>query len=358
MMKNVLRLLSIFLLTGFTVGAQDSDYGRIGFYPVILPDNIEDSYDNWTDDFSLRLSSFGLVNTSQSRFVCGLKVTIDQEELAGSNMYIMKATVTISVADIISSQKYGVFQVRGVKSAGANRTKATKGLLRALNAKLKSDVKFENFLNDCKGRIITYYNENCDEIQRNAQTQTQMRNFEIAISDLLSVPNVSSSCFNECQELGIKYNLERIEYECAVQIAACTNFIAGDDYESAFKSLQGIDPLASCYDKVLSLQAEIASHWCSLALGEASGAWASRDSELASFYLSQIPMDSECAVDAQKLATEMGANLDKWKERDYEFKKDEVLIEKLRIKAARDVGMEYARNQPRERVVIINRFPW
>lgn len=349
-------LLSVCSLTGFS---QDADFSRIGFYPLVNPENISEAQKNWETEFSARLSSFGLVNMDQTRFVSALSITVDQEELAGSDMWIIEATATITIADIMTKQRYGSYQVEKLKGAGANKAKASKMLLQAFKNKVKSDDDFEAFLNSCKDKIIKYYTDNCDEIITLANTAAANRNFDEAITSLLSVPNVCTECFKKCQTLGIELNTKRLEFECASKISTARNLISGNDYEGAYQQLAGIDPLVSCYKDALELQKEIGKHWCSKALGEARGAWASQDAALASYYLSQVSSDSECANDAQKLANEMGANLEKWKEKDFELKKDEVTLEKLRIKAARDVSVEYARNQPKVvNNVLIASNPW
>lgn len=348
-----------FIACHFSGISQNADFSRIGFYPLVNPENILEGQKNWETEFSARLSSFGLINMNQTRFVSALSITIDQEELAGSDMWIIEATATITIADIIAKQRFGTYQVEKLKGAGANKAKASKMLLQAFENKVKNNDDFEVFLNSCKDKIIKYYTDNCDEIITLANTAAANRNFDEAIHSLLSVPNVCNDCFKKCQALGIELNTKRLEYECSSKISNARNLMAGNDYDGAYRQLAGIDPLVSCFKDALDLQKEIGKHWCSIALGEARGAWASQDAALASYYLSQVSSDSDCSNDAQKLAKEMGANLEKWKDKDFELKKDEVTLEQLRVKAARDVGFEYARNQPIvDNSVLITSNPW
>jgi hypothetical protein len=64
-------------------------------------------------------------------------------------------------------------------------------------------------------------------------------------------------------------------------------------------------PNTDCYKDAQTLLKEVKDHKCSVNLGKAKGAWASNNIEEASKYLSEIPVDSKCSIEASKLIEEI-----------------------------------------------------
>ena len=91
---------------------------------------------------------------------------------------------------------------------------------------------------------------------------------------------------------------------------------------------------------------------------KAKGAWASRDVEATSTYLSEIPTDSKCYQEAERVGNEVRAWVKEkdgreWKmaqkiqQDEIDLRKEELDVRKKAIAAARDVGIAYAKNQPK-----------
>ena len=376
-MRNIFLILGLFV--GITLSAQDSF--RLGFYPVINSDNIEESsYDYWYNGLNGALTKASLSNAEQTRFVCGLNLLIEEEEMtANGSMYLVVATVQIITADVVSKNRFDVFSIDNIKGAGKTRMLAEKMIAKNLKSRLNSE-EFEIFIESSKNKIIEYYTQNCEIILNESQNMASMKNFDEAIANALSIPDVVSDCYNQGQELAVEINTDKFEFECETKIADAKNAIASNDYEKAAYVLQGIDPTVSCYADAEILQREISKHWCSLDLGAAQAAWANRDHDMVSYYLRNISADSDCYDDAISLRNNVGANLDAVDKREWEFKvkqyEDQYTLdtksleaqvqemerqgklEGQRIEASRQVGIEFARNQPKERIKIVRSLPW
>jgi len=376
-MRKVLCVLSLFMFSSLV--AQDSF--RMGFYPVINADNIEESsYDYWYNSLNGALTKASLSNAEQTRFVCGLNLLIEEEEMtANGSMHIVVGTVQIITADIVSKNRFDVFTIENIKGAGKTRMLAEKMIAKNLKKRLDSD-EFKVFIEASKNKIIDYYTQNCEMILNDSKSMAEMKNFDEAIANALSIPDVVGECYSKGQKLAVEINTAKFEFECETKIANAKNAIASNDYESAASNLQGIDPTVSCYAEAELLQREISKHWCSRDLGAAEAAWANRDHDMVSFHLRNISADTDCYEDALKLRNEVGANLDAIDKREWELKvkqyEDQYTLdtkaldarvqemerqgklESQRIEASRQVGIEFARNQPKERVEIVRTFPW
>ena len=376
-MRKVLLLLGIVLFTN--VVAQDSF--RMGFYPVINADNIEESgYDYWYNSLNGALTKASLSNAEQTRFVCGLNLLIEEEEMtANGSMHIVVGSVQIITADIVSKNRFDVFTIENLKGAGKTRMLAEKMIAKNLKKRLNSE-EFRIFIESSKDKIINYYTQNCEIILNESKNMAKMKNFDEAIANALSIPDVVSDCYSKGQELAVDINTQKFEFECESKIAEAKNAISSNNYEKAASVLTGIDPTVSCYADAEVLQREISKHWCSRDLGAAEAAWANRDADMVSFYLRNISADSDCYDEAIALRNKVGANLDAIDKREWDLKvkqyEDQYTLdtkaldakveemerqgklESQRIEASRQVGIEFARNQPKERIKIVRSFPW
>ena len=97
---------------------------------------------------------------------------------------------------------------------------------------------------------------------------------------------------------------------------------------------------------------------CSKYLGEARGHWANRNSSSAANALVKINASSPCYQESLQVAKEISGYLDEKEQRDwdlnYEKYKDNLAVKNRKldkaasmIKAARDVGVAYGKNQPK-----------
>ena len=113
-----------------------------------------------------------------------------------------------------------------------------------------------------------------------------------------------------------------------------------------------------CYSEVSDLLEQISLGICSKYIGEARGYWANRDSRSAGQSLANINSNSPCYQESLSISNEISGFLDERERRDweldYEKYKDNLNIsnrkldnEASRIQVARDIGVAYGENQPK-----------
>lgn len=231
-----------------------------------------------------------------------------------------------------------------------------------------------------------YYNSRCDFIQKEALAMADRKEYEEAISSLLAVPEVCKDCYMACQDLTVKVYKMKMDNECAENIQKATVAKTNNEWDEAASHLTSILPDVKCYDDAQALLTEIEDHRCSEALGKAKGAWANRDSKLASSYLSEVSTDSKCASEAKQLFTNISGKLDADEKKEWDlayekynrsqtqnelnatndrdldnrnqtFKENQGFeLQKAQIKAARDIGVAYGKNQPK--TITFNTRSW
>ena len=242
-----------------------------------------------------------------------------------------------------------------IKSIGDNETKAYIDALKKIKT---SDKNIQAFVEKGKTKIIEYYNSKCDFILKQASSLSDQKSYDNALYVLSEVPEVCKTCYDGAMELAVKVYKAKVENECQLNITKAKAFIAQDNWDEAAKSVSNYTPDMSCYPEIKGILQSIQDHRCEVSLGKAKGAWASRDVETTGAYLSEIPTDSKCYLEAEKVGNEVRAwvkekdgrewkMVEKIQQDDTDIRKEELDVRKKAISAARDVGVAYANNQPK-----------
>lgn len=188
------------------------------------------------------------------------------------------------------------------KGAGRNSNKAYTNALRTINLK---NSKVDKFLDDGKRKIIEYYNSRCDFVIARAKSLATQNQFPAAMNTLSSIPEVCKACYMKAlEEIGPIYQ-DMIDHDCQMMVNVANSTFAADP--------------------------------------------TSNGAMMAGAVLSQIDPDSKCYTDSQGLISKMAAKVLKDEQRDWSYMEkvfeNEVMLESLRIKAFRDVGVAFGKNQ-------------
>jgi hypothetical protein len=333
---------------------------------------------------------------SDPRFIITSNVVELTKDILGTAppMHALTLEVSFFIGDGIEGQLFSSMS-KTVKGVGTNPTKAQMNALKGIKSK---DPEFEAFLEAGKTKILEYYNTQCDFILKEARSQFEQRSFDEAVNTLMRIPQVCKECFEKALDMTKEIQLAKMEYECQTNLNKARASIAKDEWEEAAEHIALYTPDFDCYDEVRALLRDIGNHHCAVFLGKARGAWNARDAQLAGQYLANIPSDSDCSGEANALGRKVASSLDaaarrKWELAYEKYNRDQTLkenksandialanrrqteserdgssrrdladremkykeeygfeLEKARIKAARDVGVAYGKNQPKTKV--------
>ena len=289
---------SVLLLTAT---AQDCDL-RISIAPIEQGENVPYSINNRIENSLMRaVSCYGV---SADPYYCQFFIAgrfdhaLDDVVPGPPTRHVLKTTFTIYIGDAVNKQVYATtsFDLKGV---GNSQERA---YVNALSS-MRNNRQLAEFVENAKTKIIDYYNRNYQSYLSKAQLAMSNRNYEEALYYATSIPECCVGYHQACNLIMNIYQ-SNVDYEGDMLLsqarAAWSASPDEDGAREAWQYLSKIDPSAACYGAAMQLGNQI-----------------------------------------QKVIKE------NW---DFEYKekyRNEVDLERRRIAAARDIGVAYAKNQPR-----------
>lgn len=209
-MRKILFLLCV--MACITASAQTTDEGRIAI-KALMPDGQElttEASGQIETKMQQLLTNNGYAdNDYAERFVLTAKVDVISKDVAPSTPARIseKMDVTFFVGDVVENKVYAsaTLQVTGI---GVNENKA---YISAFNNIKTDNPKLRGMLSEAKAKIIDYYTNNCAGQIARTKTLAATGQYDEAIANMMSVPNVCSDCFSKCQQATIDFYQQKID---------------------------------------------------------------------------------------------------------------------------------------------------
>jgi hypothetical protein len=253
-------------------------------------------------------------NALSARFVIAAKINVLSKDIVAGppQMIAQNLEVAFFIGDATDNTIFSNTSL-SIKGVGTNENKALISAIQNINPKNK---QFIDFINSGKNKVIEYYTSQCDFIIKNAVTLTGKQEYDAAIYELMKVPEVCKACYEKCMHAVQPIYQKKIDRE-------------------------GIQ-----------------------ALNEAKNKWNSsrnnNGAEEASVLLNKIDPSSSSYKEAVSLTENIRKKIEADEKRIWEFKMkkyvDGVKLEQQRIEAAKQMAIEYYKNQPQ--TIIYNRIIW
>jgi hypothetical protein len=318
-MKTKILILLIFCLNFNYLKAQTlDDFGRIALKVQVadkkMPEEAKAMLEN---KMKQMITHFGMGSMSgNSRFVMEAKVDILNKDITATapQRVSQKLEITFYTGDAVKQKIFSNAAVTCV-GIGVNETKSFIAAIQQINPK---NEKFKAFLEEGKNEIIAHYNIECAQILKEAQSLSERGNYDEAIYNLALIPDVCADCYAQSLKMQAILFTQKIETEGKSLFTQAKAIWAeqpnSDGAASIARLLPRINPQVSFIQDVHTFTKEISAVVQAQELRE----WKQTVKE----YNDRIE-------NARRSA-----------DRQYQ-------LEQQRIRAYREIAVEYAKNQPR-----------
>lgn len=296
-----------------------------------------------------------------NRFVLTAKADVLSKDITSGppQRVSMNVEFTFLIGDVVENKIYETMTI-SVPAVGVNENKAF--IMAVKNIKQKNEA-FVTFLLNAKQKIVDYYSLRCNQIEQEAERKSAARDYDGAIYLLMQIPDVCD-CSEECQNRMIQYNVEKNNYEAEVL------FNEAKSRWSESPNAAGASVVADILCKIPvgtpvqpelnKLQSEINQKLRS----DEKKEWEfkmqkykddvekqKRDDDAR---LEQMKADNEYRAKQQKADNERMLRQQEF-DNQYKAKQQEQDNEARRktIEACRQVGLEYAKNQPKVKYDVV-----
>ncbi len=198
-------------------------------------------------------------STDLLRFILTANIDVLTKDITPTApvMQAYTLSVNMSIADGVDGKAFSSYSTT-VKGVGENETKAYLSALKNLKT---NNPAYQSFIENGKSKIIAYFNAQCDFIIKQAKTLADMNQFDEAIWNLTSIPDVCPECWNKANITAKMIFKQKIDFECKDKINMANNcWNAGQSWDAANQAgaiLSSIDPNSACVDEIKPLAAKI-----------------------------------------------------------------------------------------------------
>lgn len=301
------KIFSVFAILAFSAIGLFAQELTVAPAHVICDYKLTDKIDSQVKSkIGRALSKYGISSEpGASRFVIVPEITITNEETRPTVPPIceMEFDFTLSLTDISTGRTFSTYTY-SVAASGGNKGNA---IAKGVSAIKMTDPDFIRFVEEAKTKVIDYYEEQIPAILVKAKNAASARNFQEAI-----------------------YHLYEIPIECPSYNTKVAAFIQ------------------ECYKKEMDLQGE-------KILNDAKAAWAADPTESGAAKVAEIlanmPPSCSSSAAAKSFVSSIASKIEavhQWErdyaEREQKFAHNEQMAS---IQAAKEIGVAYAKNQPK-----------
>ena len=160
------------------------------------------------------VTNYGLAdNGLTDRFFLTSEVLVSTKDIVPSNppKVSQKLEIVLMIGDVVDNKLYGTFSVP-VVGIGQNENKAFINAFQKIPVKSKG---LESFLEDTKGKIVGYYQQNGSQIIDRAESLAATGQYEEALQLLFSIPDCCGDISKKENEIASRVYQLKVDRESA-----------------------------------------------------------------------------------------------------------------------------------------------
>lgn len=391
-MYRITQILIYFIVSGTIAVSQAKldDFGRVvvnSYMPenTNIPAEAARSLKTKMDQITTSTGMGG--SDANPRFIITASINIGTKDLIPGppQMIAQNMDVTFFIGDAIKNIKFASTTL-SVKGVGTNENKAFIEAFKMINTRNKD---LAAFLEEGKRKIVQYYATECDFLIGEAFTLVKQEKYDEAIYQLTLVPEVCEECYFKTLDTMNYIYQRKIDADCRVKFTEAKGVWASGqnpaNAESVAEILAEVNPFASCQNDVQNfikaidakLRADERARWA-FKLKQYNDKIAAEKEKRRiaeeksirddTFRENQATRDATYkenqsqrdAVFRENQAQRDAVYREKQSQRDAKLQEKQSSrnyeLDKLRVKAYRDVGVAYANNQPKK--ITYNNIFW
>ena len=242
-MKKLFAIITAFVCS-LSLSAQSSDEGRVSI-KAMMPDGIvpDEAARNMETRMQRLLTSNGYADNDYAvRFVLTAKIDVTSKDVVPSTPARVseKMDITFMVGDVVENKIYATSTV-SVAGIGTTENKA---MISAFTKVNPNTPALKEMLEEAKSKIVDFYTNNCSAEISRAKTMASTGNYDEAIARMMAVPDVCSTCYQECLSTATSIYQQKIDALSLQQLNKARNAWLENP------NAKGAAAVADCLDEI------------------------------------------------------------------------------------------------------------
>lgn len=336
-MRSIFFLFILFICSFSYVFAQSFDASSKVFMQVLQPerDNIpQESAKQLETKLTQLLSANGIADTDPiNRFVLTSKaIVLTKDIVPGPPAKVsMNVEFVFMIGDVVENKVFETFSISTI-GVGVNENKA---MIAAIKNVKPKNPEMVAFLNKAKDEIVEYYKLRCSQIIKEAEADAAKREYEKAIYSLVQVPDICD-CAEDCKSLAISYSRDRENFVASSLLnQAKAKWAESPNSKGAIVATELLEKISGGTTSQKEVDALLKEIGNKLKADEKKE-WEFKMQQY------QDKIEKQKRDDAARLEQQRVNNAYRERQQAADIAARQQLIE-----SCRQVGLEYARNQPR-----------
>ena len=322
MIKKIVLLAALFCCTvGMKAQQQLSSTDMVAITPMVssalkLP---EDAIKSLGVKLGQMVTQNGFGSNSSQFVLTANLVILDKQATATTPVqFLVDLEVSVYLLDIEEGVAIDEmsFNVKGVDRL------ENKAMIQAINTIKPKSTKTAEFMANCRQKIIDYYNTRIPVILTKAKSLADRHDYEQALHILGGIPECVDQ-YPQVAEAMTKIYIQMLDRDALAAIKTAKGHIAIKQYEEAFDALEDVDPSSSHYKEAISLINQVKQN----ILARENAA-----------YTARIQAYEQEREDAMRIHD------------------DKVMLTKMHIQAAKEVGVAQAKGSKPAVSVSVNQW--
>ncbi len=258
-MKNIFKKTTVILLIIISISnsfAQNNSENGLEISPFINIENTKiptEAQQLILDKLGSLLTAKGITNGYDSALIITPNVNEISKNIVGTSMPVMYA-LTLEINFYIGNKIDGKLFANKVIVAKGVGNSLTKAYINAFQEIKFNDPEFTNLIDEAKSKIVSYYNQKCNSIIAAATALGNRNQYDQAIYNLISIPEVCTDCYSKSINLATNLYNKKIDFDCKTKLNQATNlWNANQHYDGAVQAgeiLNTINPNSACFSQV------------------------------------------------------------------------------------------------------------
>ena len=181
------RFYCLFLILAAVVSSAQT--GKISINVFVPEDTVpEEAHNMLVTKLNQIVTNYGLANNGYTdRFFLTADVLVTSKDIVPTTppKVSQKLDVVLFIGDVIENKLYNSISMQ-VVGVGQNDTKSYINAFQRIPTRSKA---LESFMEESKGKIVSYYQQNGDSIIKNAESLATTGQYDEAIQSILSIPD-------------------------------------------------------------------------------------------------------------------------------------------------------------------------